>query len=94
MFVGAILNIASQSLVERLLWTPVTIVLVLAFRQAGSAAERIVGSAPAASASRGYLRLINSVGYRVDHVVDTSDELNVPAVLLRPDGHVVWGGED
>ncbi|MCF3145911.1 rifampin monooxygenase [Streptomyces platensis] len=31
---------------------------------------------------------------RVDHVVDTSEELDVPAVLLRPDGHVAWAGED
>ena len=31
---------------------------------------------------------------RVDHVVDTSAELDVPAVLLRPDGHVAWVGED
>ncbi|WP_371619415.1 rifampin monooxygenase [Streptomyces sp. NBC_00454] len=31
---------------------------------------------------------------RVDHVVDVSGELDVPAVLLRPDGHVVWAGED
>jgi rifampicin monooxygenase len=31
---------------------------------------------------------------RVDHVVDTSDELDVSAVLLRPDGHVAWVGED
>ncbi len=23
-----------------------------------------------------------------------SSELDVPAVLLRPDGHVAWGGED
>ncbi|MFD8675101.1 rifampin monooxygenase [Streptomyces seoulensis] len=30
---------------------------------------------------------------RVDHVVDVSDELDVPAVLLRPDGHVAWAGE-
>jgi 2-polyprenyl-6-methoxyphenol hydroxylase-like FAD-dependent oxidoreductase len=31
---------------------------------------------------------------RVDHVVDTSRELAVPAVLLRPDGHVAWVGDD
>ncbi|WP_189552480.1 rifampin monooxygenase [Streptomyces lavendofoliae] len=31
---------------------------------------------------------------RIDHVVDGSDELDVSAVLLRPDGHVVWAGED
>ena len=31
---------------------------------------------------------------RVDHVVDVSEELYVPAVLLRPDGHVAWVGED
>ncbi|PXY29980.1 FAD-dependent oxidoreductase [Prauserella coralliicola] len=31
---------------------------------------------------------------RVDHVVDVSEELNAPAVLLRPDGHVAWAGED
>lgn len=30
---------------------------------------------------------------RVDHVVDVSAELDVPAVLLRPDGHVAWVGE-
>ena len=31
---------------------------------------------------------------RVDHVVDVSEELDVPAVLLRPDGHVAWCGAD
>ncbi|AIS02064.1 rifampin monooxygenase [Streptomyces glaucescens] len=31
---------------------------------------------------------------RVDHVVDACEELDVPAVLLRPDGHVAWVGAD
>ncbi|ALO13218.1 Monooxygenase [Streptomyces venezuelae] len=31
---------------------------------------------------------------RVDHVVDPTEELDVPAALLRPDGHVAWVGED
>ncbi|WP_018214618.1 rifampin monooxygenase [Salinispora vitiensis] len=31
---------------------------------------------------------------RVDHVVDVSPELDVPALLLRPDGHVAWVGDD
>ncbi|MBV9058208.1 MAG: rifampin monooxygenase [Pseudonocardiales bacterium] len=31
---------------------------------------------------------------RVDHAVDVSEELDVPAALLRPDGHVAWVGED
>jgi 2-polyprenyl-6-methoxyphenol hydroxylase-like FAD-dependent oxidoreductase len=31
---------------------------------------------------------------RVDHVVDVSEELDMPAALLRPDGHVTWVGED
>ncbi|EST21670.1 FAD-dependent oxidoreductase [Streptomycetaceae bacterium MP113-05] len=31
---------------------------------------------------------------RVDHVVDVGEDLDVPGVLLRPDGHVAWAGED
>ncbi|MEI5522223.1 rifampin monooxygenase [Streptomyces brasiliscabiei] len=31
---------------------------------------------------------------RVDHITDTAEELDTPAVLLRPDGHVAWAGED
>jgi 2-polyprenyl-6-methoxyphenol hydroxylase-like FAD-dependent oxidoreductase len=31
---------------------------------------------------------------RVDHVADVSEELYVPAALLRPDGHVAWIGDD
>ncbi|RVW09418.1 rifampin monooxygenase [Prescottella agglutinans] len=31
---------------------------------------------------------------RVDHVVDVDAELDVPAALLRPDGHVAWVGDD
>ncbi|MEU6465735.1 rifampin monooxygenase [Streptomyces sp. NPDC046976] len=31
---------------------------------------------------------------RIDHVIDGSDQLDAPAVLLRPDGHVAWAGED
>ncbi len=30
---------------------------------------------------------------RVDHVVDHGEHLPAPAVLLRPDGHVAWAGD-
>ncbi|MEV0716522.1 FAD-dependent monooxygenase [Asanoa sp. NPDC050611] len=31
---------------------------------------------------------------RVDHLADPTAELSVPCVLLRPDGHVAWIGDD
>ncbi|MFB7652668.1 MULTISPECIES: rifampin monooxygenase [unclassified Streptomyces] len=31
---------------------------------------------------------------RIDHVVDGGAKLEVPAMLLRPDGHVAWVGDD
>jgi hypothetical protein len=31
---------------------------------------------------------------RVDHIIDVSAEVEAPAVLLRPDGHVAWVGDD
>ncbi|WP_127571735.1 rifampin monooxygenase [Georgenia faecalis] len=31
---------------------------------------------------------------RVDHVVDVDSEADVPAALVRPDGHVAWAGSD
>jgi 2-polyprenyl-6-methoxyphenol hydroxylase-like FAD-dependent oxidoreductase len=31
---------------------------------------------------------------RIDYVADVSGELDAPAVLLRPDGHVAWIGDD
>ncbi len=31
---------------------------------------------------------------RVDHVADPTTDLDVPGVLLRPDGHVAWIGDD
>lgn len=31
---------------------------------------------------------------RVDHVADATAAVDAPAVLLRPDGHVVWIGDD
>jgi flavin-dependent dehydrogenase len=37
---------------------------------------------------------VSGWGERVDLVVDSCEELDVPAVLLRPDGHIAWVGED
>ena len=37
---------------------------------------------------------VNGWADRIDHVVDVSEELDAPAALLRPDGHVAWVGED
>ncbi|MFG3052417.1 rifampin monooxygenase [Kitasatospora sp. NPDC048239] len=34
------------------------------------------------------------VDHVVDHGADLGEDLDVPAVLLRPDGHVAWVGED
>jgi 2-polyprenyl-6-methoxyphenol hydroxylase-like FAD-dependent oxidoreductase len=31
---------------------------------------------------------------RVDYLADPAAELDVPALLLRPDGHVAWAGDD
>lgn len=31
---------------------------------------------------------------RIDHVTDPSTELGEPAVLLRPDGHIGWVGDE
>jgi len=31
---------------------------------------------------------------RVDHVIDNNEKPDAPAVLLRPDGHVAWVGQD
>jgi hypothetical protein len=37
---------------------------------------------------------VDGWGGRVDRVTDTSSDIEVPALLLRPDGHVVWVGDD
>jgi 2-polyprenyl-6-methoxyphenol hydroxylase-like FAD-dependent oxidoreductase len=37
---------------------------------------------------------VNGWADRVDLVTDAGEELDAPAVLLRPDGHVAWIGDD
>jgi 2-polyprenyl-6-methoxyphenol hydroxylase-like FAD-dependent oxidoreductase len=37
---------------------------------------------------------VNGWDDRIDHVVEISPELDAPAALLRPDGHVAWVGEN
>ncbi|GAB3561969.1 hypothetical protein GCM10027445_01680 [Amycolatopsis endophytica] len=50
-------------------------------------AARIRGRAPGRLSVAGWAD-------RVDQVVEVRAELDVPAVLLRPDGHVAWVGKD
>jgi hypothetical protein len=40
---------------------------------------------------RGWEDRVDSV---VDRVLEGSEDLQAPAVLIRPDGHVAWAGAD
>ncbi|MFD5969718.1 hypothetical protein ACFW5W_12445 [Streptomyces sp. NPDC058783] len=37
---------------------------------------------------------VNGWSDRVDHLADSTAALDVPCVLVRPDGHVAWIGDD
>ena len=39
-------------------------------------------------------RWADRIDHVIDHVTDHNKEWDIPAVLLRPDGHVAWVGQD
>ena len=37
---------------------------------------------------------VTAWSHRVDHLIDAGAEIEAPALLLRPDGHVAWIGDE